>query len=119
MGEQLGEILTIAQLAERVKWSKQRMYRYLRGVDEQLGGVLLVNIGRPGRRPTWTVALEAMCRVNPQWCVTLEGMPGRLARLEERVDELEEVRRAQNREIGRLNLELANIRRRIAVGRAA
>ena len=91
------EVLTIADVAKRAGWTRQRMHRYLSRVNIELHGLLLINIGNRGRKPTYRIALSSLRKLNLGWFDTSEDVPKRVTRLEAQVDRLEKVVSLQDR----------------------
>lgn len=90
----LGEVLTVAQLAKRIKWSYDRTLTHLRWVNEQTGGMLLHNVSRGPQRPRWTLTLGALKSTHEPWFKTVtkqvqEEREAERRSLEERVETLE------------------------------
>lgn len=67
MSVELGEVLTVAELARRVGWSPARMRRALIALDEANGGALLINISRGKERPRFCVAVAKLRELSPEW----------------------------------------------------
>jgi len=78
----LTKVLTVAEVAAIAGWDRRRMLRHLLRVDHETGGLILRNIGQPGRRPRWTVTLAALQQVAPQWFTDPESVQARLEALE-------------------------------------
>lgn len=94
----LGRVLTISQVAKLAGWGYHRMLRHLLKLNEELGGTLLSNDGR-GSEPRWTVTLENLRRVKPQWFSDYSALP-------ERVEELEALVKHQGEVIDMLSERL-------------
>lgn len=88
MASQITEVLTIPQVAQRARWKRKRMWRHLIAANRELGGLLLVNMGRTGGRPRWVVTLAALKALHPQWFFDPESMQARIDVLEEEVETL-------------------------------
>lgn len=89
----LGPILTIPQVAKLAGWSYDRMLAHLLAMNRDCGGMLLRNVGRGSSRPRWTVTLQALQSVSPQWFqdpeelrAVLDDYGRRLKRVEAIVD---------------------------------
>jgi len=67
MSPRLGAVLTIPQVAKLAGWSYDRMLAHLLALNRETGGLLLVNVGRGKERPRWTITLQALQSVSPQW----------------------------------------------------
>lgn len=78
----LGTVLTIPQVAKLAGWSDDRMERHLKALNRELGGLLLRNVSRGTVRPRWTVTLEALQRVAPEWFEDAETLRSRVESLE-------------------------------------
>ena len=63
----LGEVLTVAQLARRIGWSYDRMLNHLAAVNARTDGKLLRNVSRGTQRPRWTLTLGALKATHPEW----------------------------------------------------
>lgn len=87
----LDRILSTSEVAAIAGWERRRMVRHLLKLDAKHGGTLLVNVGRVGGRPRWTVTLGALQRIAPQWFVDEESMEARITLLEERAEHLDRV----------------------------
>lgn len=78
----LERVYTMPELAALVGWKRARLVRRLRSLDEQCGGTLLKNMGKPGKRPWWTTTLSALRAIAPQWCRDDEAIENRLESIE-------------------------------------
>lgn len=81
----LDRILSTNEVAAIAGWKRRRMLRHLLRLNAIHDGTLLVNVGKVGGRPRWTVTLGALQRIAPQWFVDSEGMEARIAELEEQL----------------------------------
>lgn len=66
-GLRLDRVYGMAELAAMIGWDRQRLVRHLKKLDAEVGGSLLRNVARAGRRPRWTTTLSALRAVSPQW----------------------------------------------------
>jgi hypothetical protein len=73
--------LTVKQVAKALGWSRVTTWRTLKRLDGELMGMLLKNVGTK-RKPRFTVTLEKLQMVAPQWFVD-EDFADRLVRVEE------------------------------------
>lgn len=69
-------------------WTRARMRRHLIARNRELGGTLLVNVGRGTERPRWTVTISALQAVSPQWFHDPETIQRELDELREQNEEL-------------------------------
>jgi hypothetical protein len=83
----MGKVLTVPEVAAIAGWSRRRMLRHLLRVNERLGGMLLRNIGTD-EHPRWTVTLDALQRVAPEWFTDVEALNARIEALELEVKKL-------------------------------
>lgn len=109
----LDKVLTVAQVAALAGWQRRRMLRHLLRMNEQLGGMLLKNVGSK-RVPRWTVTLANLQRVAPQWFVDAESVEARLRDLEEARDEQRRIIALQNERIRDLTNEVVRLRAKAA-----
>lgn len=86
----LDPILRIQQVAKLAGWSVSRMRRFLIAKNVELGGQLLVNVGRGSSRPRWTVTLRALRALAPQWFVDPESTQRQIDWLAEQSDDVRE-----------------------------
>lgn len=84
------KVFTIGEVAKLAGWSRLRMWRHLRALDREVGGMLLKNVGR-GSTPRWTVTMSGLQSVAPQWFRDSGSIEARVAELEERLDTIERV----------------------------
>jgi hypothetical protein len=85
----LGRVLKVGEVARMAGWDEQRMRRHLLKLNEELGGTLLRNTSTT-KTPRWTVTLEALARVAPQWFhddSDSDSLVARMRRAEDRIDD--------------------------------
>jgi hypothetical protein len=136
---ELGRLVTIRDVARQAKWCCEasrkpggpkfcgckvcvaghvKMKRMLLAQNEQMGGLLLVNVARAGSRPIYRLTLEAFNQLRPQWFVGTEDQKDRVERLEQKVAENTEMLEMAVKAIGVLERQAralqAQLRRRVA-----
>lgn len=90
------------------------MLRHLRSQNAQLGGMLLVNIGREGaKRPTFAIALSSLERLHPQWFESVTSLGARVEELEETLEERDTSLSEAHRCIGKLESRVVNLEQRL------
>lgn len=97
----LGKVLTIPEVAAIAGWDRRRMLRHLQRLNQEVGGMLLHDIGRKGR-PRWTVTLKALQAVAPSWFSDPETIQSRIESLEDEVKRLNRVVGAQGQVLAEL-----------------
>jgi len=70
----LGKIYTIPELAEKIGWTRERLWRYLTAANEANHMMILHNAGRGKIRPRWTVSAAAVKAIAPHWFVDPEEL---------------------------------------------
>lgn len=83
----LHTVFTVIQVAKMAGWSVSRMRRHLLAKHAELGGGLLVNVGRGARRPRWTITLAALHAIAPQWFLDPESMQRQIDWIAEQLDD--------------------------------
>lgn len=106
----LTKVLTVAEVAAIAGWRRRRMLRHLLRMNEQLHGMLLKNVGTE-ENPRYTVTLEALQRVAPQWFTDEETVNARLEALEEEVAQHRKLVQLQAAQINALKSTLAEVQR--------
>lgn len=87
----LAKVLTIPEVAELAGWTRERMWRHLKAVNTDLGGMLLRNTSRGDRRPRWTISISALKAIAPQWFQDAEAIETRIVALESRMGRSEKI----------------------------
>jgi len=89
----LHQVLGVAQVARLAGWSYDRMLAHLLALHRETGGTLLKNVSRGDKRPRWTITLEALQSVSPEWFREKkdDGLEVRLAELDERTQRIERI----------------------------
>jgi hypothetical protein len=85
----LGKVLKVSEVAKMAGWKRKRMLTHLQRINEELGGTLLRNTSLT-KTPRWTVTLEALALVAPQWFTDDskdDSFHARLRRAEDRIDD--------------------------------
>lgn len=82
----MGTVLTIPQVAKLAGWSYPRMRRHLEALNRELGMTLLRNVSRGKERPRWTITLEALQKVAPEWFSDGTTLRERVEALEEKTE---------------------------------
>jgi hypothetical protein len=77
--------LTMEQVAARVGWSVERTREHLKRINDEVGGMLLVNAGGSGFGARYTVTLSALRLATPGWF----DRDGNMVDLTQRVEVLE------------------------------
>ncbi len=82
----LGKPITIPKLAKIAGWERKRMWRHLKRLDAELGGRLLFDKNKgTNRPPKFTVTLEALRQISPQWFSDATSLAARVEELEDEV----------------------------------
>lgn len=100
--QEFDELLSIRAVAMKAQWSYKRMLAHLTRRNEELHGLLLINVARAGARPHYKIANSALMRLHPQWAKEQESMPARIAVLEAGYQRLSRLVDQQHRHIMRL-----------------
>ena len=100
----LHRVLTVAQVARLAGWSYDRMLAHLLALNEQTGRMLLKNVSRGAKRPRWTITLEALQAISPEWFHDRSTIESQLAHHDERLERAEKI----------LDLHTAMLSKRVA-----
>lgn len=106
---ELGEIITIPEAARRAGWSRWRMRTHLVRLNEELGGLLLVDVSHGKERPRWTVSVAALKLVHPQWFQNPES-------LQQQLDELRDEHTETRLRVVRLEKRVVAVEARASIG---
>lgn len=87
----LHRVLTVAEVARLAGWSYDRMLAHLLALNTQTGGMLLRNVSRGAKRPRWTITLEALQSISPEWFVDRATIEAQLHTHDERLERLEHI----------------------------
>lgn len=87
----LHRVLTVAEVARLAGWSYDRMLAHLLALNAQTGGMLLRNVSRGPKRPRWTITLEALQSISPEWFVDRATIEAQLHAHDERLERLEHI----------------------------
>jgi len=92
----------------------QRMLRQLLVSNAQCGGMLLVNVTRKHKHPTWRLTLEALAQLNPQWFVRSQKVEDRQVEIERLLADHAELLEVAHRHIGELRRRIDALEKRKA-----
>lgn len=88
--KRLDKVLTIPEVAAIAGWHRRRMLRHLLRLNQELGGMLLHNVGTR-KKPRWTITLRALRAVAPAWFLDAEALHSRLEEVEGDVAQLKRI----------------------------
>ncbi len=80
----------------------ERMHHQLQTSNAQCGGMLLVNVTRKDKHPTWRLTLEALAQLHPQWFVRSQKVDDRVVEIERLLADHAELLEVAHRHIGEL-----------------
>jgi molybdenum-dependent DNA-binding transcriptional regulator ModE len=78
MSAPLGTVLSIPAIAKLAGWDRTRMWRHLKRLDSELGGMLLQ---RARGQKSYTVRLSALQAIAPQWFTDPESVASAIEEL--------------------------------------
>lgn len=108
----LERVYGMAELAAMIGWDRRRLVRHLQNMNEQHGGTLLKNVGRPGKRPRWTTTLSALRSASPQWFRDDEAIENRLQSLQDQQEHTADVLHAATNQIALLSKGMRELKTR-------
>jgi hypothetical protein len=97
----LSPLVSVRDVAVRAGWAYRRMLRHLQALDVQAHGMLLVKQGT-GRHTRYSLTLDALKSVNPQWFQRVSGLAEDVEHLDTVVGEHDELLEATMKAVGEL-----------------
>lgn len=86
----LSKVVSVRYVAELAGWPYKRMLAHLKARDREIHGMLLVKTGERGRT-RYSLTMAALEQIHPEWFAQVSDVQRRLAALEAKVIEQEQV----------------------------
>ena len=107
-------LVSIGDVAKAAKWSYERMRRFLLRRNQELNGMLLVNIGAENcKKPTYALTLQSLERIHPTWFEKAQTLGATVEELRATAEEADTSLAEAHRCIGELTRRVSALERKL------